>query len=46
MKDYLISHDSADIVFAFNDDMAYGAYQACQQYRIEEQGASDWSGWV
>lgn len=35
MKDYLISHDSADIVFAFNDDMAYGAYQACQQYRIE-----------
>ena len=29
------SHDSADIVFAFNDDMAYGAYQACQQYRIE-----------
>ena len=35
MKDYLIAHDSADIVFAFNDDMAYGAYQACQQYRIE-----------
>ena len=35
MKDYLISHDSADIVFAFNDDMAYGSYQACQQYRIE-----------
>ena len=34
MKDYLIAHDFADIVFAFNDDMAYGAYQACQQYRI------------
>lgn len=34
MKDYLITHDFADIVFAFNDDMAYGAYQACQQYRI------------
>ena len=24
MKDYLISHDSADIVLAFNDDVAYG----------------------
>lgn len=36
MKDYLISHDKADIVFAFNDEMAYGAYLACQQYRAAE----------
>ena len=28
MKDYLIAHDFAEIVFAFNDDMAYGAYLA------------------
>ena len=33
MKDYLVSHDQADIVFAFNDEMAYGAFLACQQYR-------------
>ena len=36
MKDYLVSHDQADIVFAFNDEMAYGAYLACQQYRAAD----------
>ena len=35
MKDYLIAHDFAEIVFAFNDDMAYGAYLAYQQYRMD-----------
>lgn len=36
MKDYLVSHDQADIVFAFNDEMAYGAFLACQQYRAAD----------
>ena len=36
MKDYLVSHEPADIVFAFNDEMAYGAFLACQQYRAAE----------
>lgn len=36
MKDYLVSHDRADIVFAFNDEMAFGAYLACQQYRASD----------
>lgn len=36
MKDYLVSHDPADIVFAFNDEMVYGAFLACQQYRAAE----------
>lgn len=33
-KDYLVINGSADIVFAFNDEMAYGAYSACQQFRV------------
>lgn len=37
MKDYLVENGSADIVFAFNDEMAYGAYLACQQFRIKEK---------
>lgn len=35
MKDYLVVHENADIVFAFNDEMAYGAYLSCQQLRVE-----------
>ena len=34
MKDYLVSRQTADIVFAFNDEMAYGAYLAQKQYRV------------
>lgn len=34
MKDYLIVSQKADIVFAFNDEMAYGAYLAQNQYRV------------
>lgn len=37
MKDYLVANEKADIVFAFNDDMAYGAYLACQQLRVKEK---------
>lgn len=33
-KDYLVINGSADIIFAFNDEMAYGAYSACQQLRV------------
>lgn len=36
MKDYLVANGSADIVFAFNDEMAYGAYLACEQFRVKE----------
>ncbi len=34
MKDYLVANQKADIVFALNDEMAYGAYLAQNQYRI------------
>lgn len=34
MKDYLVARQNADIVFAFNDEMAYGAYLAQKQYRV------------
>lgn len=34
MKDYLVVNQKADIVFAFNDEMAYGAYLAQKQYRV------------
>jgi len=34
MKDYLVTNRKADIVFAFNDEMAYGAYLAYDQYRV------------
>lgn len=34
MKDYLVVSQKADIVFAFNDEMAYGAYLAQNQYRV------------
>ena len=37
MKDYLVVNGSADIVFAFNDEMAYGAYLACEQLRVKEK---------
>lgn len=36
MKDYLVGSKPLDIVFAFNDEMAYGAYQACQQLRVKD----------
>ena len=36
MKDYLVENAGAGIVFAFNDEMAYGAYLACQQFRVGE----------
>lgn len=39
MKDYLVGSKKPDIVFAFNDEMAYGAYQACQQLRVKEEAA-------
>lgn len=35
MKDFLVVNDKADIIFAFNDEMAYGAYLACQQLRVQ-----------
>ncbi len=38
MKDYLVTNKNPDIVFAFNDEMAYGAYLACQQFRVKENG--------
>lgn len=34
MKDYLVVNGAPDIVFAFNDEMAYGAYLACEQLRM------------
>ena len=34
MKDYLVVNQKADVVFAFNDEMAYGAYLAQKQYRV------------
>lgn len=37
MKDYLVVNGAPDIVFAFNDEMAYGAYLACQQLRMGEE---------
>ena len=36
MKDYLVVNDKVDIIFAFNDEMAYGAYLACQQLRVRD----------
>ena len=39
MKDFLVVNEKADIVFAFNDDMAYGAYLACQQLRVSNTAA-------
>ncbi|MDC7287660.1 substrate-binding domain-containing protein [Blautia schinkii] len=36
MKDYLVVNDKADIIFAFNDEMAYGAYLACEQLRVRD----------
>lgn len=38
MKDFLVTNKNPDIVFAFNDEMAYGAYLACQQFRVKENG--------
>lgn len=35
MKDYLVGHHAPTKVFAFNDEMAYGAYMAAEQFRIE-----------
>lgn len=35
MKDYLIKSDKVDIVFAHNDAMAYGAYIAATDLRID-----------
>lgn len=34
MKDYLVVNGAPDIVFAFNDEMAYGAYIAGEQLRM------------
>ena len=34
MKDYLVSIGIPDIVWGFNDEMAYGAFIACQQLRV------------
>lgn len=34
MKDYVVTNQEAQMVFAFNDEMAYGAYLAMDQYRI------------
>ncbi len=34
MKDYLVVNQKADMVFALNDEMAYGAYLAQAQYRV------------
>lgn len=34
MKDYLVINGAPDIVFAFNDEMAYGAYIAGEQLRM------------
>jgi ABC-type sugar transport system substrate-binding protein len=36
MKDYLISHQRADIVIALNDEMSYGAYLAADQNRLKD----------
>lgn len=35
MKDFLVVYGKADVVFAFNDEMAYGAYLACEQLRVD-----------
>ena len=36
LKDYLVSKGEPDIIFAFNDDMAFGCYSACRQYRVNQ----------
>lgn len=36
MKDYLVVNGTPDIVFAFNDEMAYGASIACEQFRMRD----------
>ena len=35
LKDYLVSKGKPDIIFAFNDDMAFGCYTACRQLRVD-----------
>lgn len=37
MKDYLVVNGPPDIVFAFNDEMAYGAHIACEQFRMGKE---------
>ncbi|MDO4647736.1 MAG: substrate-binding domain-containing protein [Eubacteriales bacterium] len=38
MKDYLVVNNTADtVVFGLNDEMAYGAYLACQQLRVNNK---------
>ena len=36
LKDYLVSKGKPDIIFAFNDDMAFGCYTACRQLRVDQ----------
>ena len=36
LKDYLVSKGEPDIIFAFNDDMAFGCYTACRQFRVSQ----------
>ena len=36
LKDYLVSKGKPDIIFAFNDDMAFGCYTACRQLRVSQ----------
>lgn len=36
MKDYLVLNEKLDIVFAFNDEMAYGAYIATEKFRVSD----------
>ena len=35
MKDFVVLHKEVDVVFAFNDQMAYGAYIACEKLRVD-----------
>lgn len=36
MKDFVVANGQADIIFAFNDEMAYGTYLACEQLRVRD----------
>ena len=36
LKDYLVSKGEPDIIFAFNDEMAFGCYTACRQFRVSK----------
>ncbi|MDO4276326.1 MAG: substrate-binding domain-containing protein [Eubacteriales bacterium] len=36
MKDFLVVYGKPDVVFAFNDEMAYGACLACEQLRLDD----------